>query len=168
MECQQYELNLPYPEVSGGPDPNTVILLQEDYAGIISEMTATNQYMYQYLLLVENNYSFAQALRCIAINEAQHRELLGRAIVRLGGTPVYAATNSYWCANFVSYDQDPQRMLLANINVEYAAIYNYRWHIELTTNDSVKRLLERIILDEELHIRMFSEMQNTLQQERRQ
>ena len=56
-------------------------------------------------------------------------------------------------------------MILANINVEYAAIYNYRWHIQMTSNDSVKRLLERIILDEELHIRLFSEMQSALQQE---
>ncbi len=163
--CRQYDLNLPYPEVSGGPDPNTVVLLQEDYAGIISEMSAVNQYMFQYLLLSENNYSFAEALKCIADNEAWHKQLLGRAIVRLGGTPILAATNTYWCANYISYDQDPRRMILANINVEYAAIYNYRWHIQMTSNDSVKRLLERIILDEELHIRLFSEMQSALQQE---
>ncbi|HWR23985.1 MAG TPA: hypothetical protein VN366_10985 [Feifaniaceae bacterium] len=163
MECQPYNLNLPYPEVSGEADPDAVALLLEDYAGIISEMTASNQYMYQYFLLVENNYSFAEAIKCIAATETWHRELLGRAIVRLGGTPIFAATNTYWCSNYVSYDQDPQRMLLANINIEFATIYNYRWHIQLIPNESVKQLLERIILDEELHIRLFSEMQSALQ-----
>ena len=162
MECQQYNLNLPYPEVSGEPDPETVVLLQEDYAGIISEMSAVNQYMFQYLLLSENSYPFSEALKCIADNEAWHKELLGRAIVRLGGTPILAATNTYWCANFISYDQDPRRMILVNINIEFAAIYNYRWHIQLTSNDSVKQLLERIILDEELHIRLFTQMQTAL------
>ena len=162
-ECQQYEIKLPYPEVTGGNDPFTVELLKEDYAGIVSEMTALCQYMFQHLLLTENGYSFARELECIAITEMRHKDLLGTAIVRLGGTPIFATTNTFWCANYVDYVEDPKRMILSDIKGEYAAIYNYRCHIQLTPNASVKRLLERIILDEEMHIRLFNEMLSALQ-----
>lgn len=161
-ECQKYKLDLPYPKVSGGPEPQTVQLLQEDYAGVTSEMTASSQYMYQHFLLNEQNQKLSEALECIAITEMRHKEMLGRTIARLGGIPAFAAANGYWCANFVNYEQDPLRMILANIQSEYAAIYNYRWHIQLISNDSVKQLLERIILDEELHIRIFNELLSSL------
>lgn len=161
-ECRQYELDLPYPEVSGGPEPCAVALLHEDYAGIVSEMTALSQYIYQYLLLTEAGYPFASTLECIAITEMRHKELLGRAILRLGGNPIFATEHAWWCANFVNYVQDPRRMILVNIQGEYAAIYNYRCHIEMIPNASVQQLLERIILDEELHIRLFNEMLHAL------
>jgi len=140
--CRQYELKLPYPDVSGEPEPRTVALLHEDYAGIVSEMTALNQYMYQYLLLTEAGYSFAQTLECIAITEMRHKELLGRAIIRLGGNPTFGTTDAYWCANLVNYVQDPRRMILVNIQGEYAAIYNYRCHIEMIPNTSVQQALK--------------------------
>lgn len=161
LSCSQYQLNLPYPEITGGPEPETVTLLHEDYAGMVSEFTALNQYMYQYILLTEKDRSFAHELECIAITEMRHKEMLGKAIVRLGGTPIFATCNSYWCANFVNYVEDPQRMLVSNIGIENAAIANYRFHIQMISNASVRQLLERIILDEELHIRLFNEMMNT-------
>lgn len=162
-KCQQYELNLPYPEVTGGNEPRAVELLKEDYAGIVSEMTALCQYMFQHLLLTENGSPFAKEMECIAITEMRHKEMLGKAILRLGGTPIYATTTTYWCANYVDYVEDPKRMILSDIKSEYAAIYNYRCHIQMIPNTSVKQLLERIILDEEMHIRLFNEMLRALQ-----
>lgn len=162
IDCEQYKLNLPYPEVTGGPEPYTVTLLHEDYAGMVGELTALNQYMYQSILTSGKDRSFAQAMECIAIAEMRHKELLGKAIVRLGGTPIFAAYNTYWCANFANYVDDPQKMLVSNIGIENAAISNYRFHIEKISNASVRQLLERIILDEELHIQVFNQMLSAL------
>ena len=162
IDCEQYKLNLPYPEVTDEPDPYAVALLHEDYAGMIGEMTAANQYMYQSLLMNEKDRSFAHALECIAITEMRHKKLLGKAIVRLGGTPRFANYNTFWSASFVNYAEDRQMMLISNISLEDAAICNYRFHIEMISNASVQQLLERIILDEELHIRLFNEMLNAL------
>jgi bacterioferritin len=137
-------------------------LLHEDYAGMMGEMTAANQYLYQYFLLCEKHFAFAHAVECIALTERLHIELLGKAIVRLGGTPRFSTYNTYWSANFVNYIDDRQRMLDCNLSLEDAAICNYRFHIEMISNSSVKRLLERIVLDEELHIKLFSEMLNDI------
>lgn len=157
-ECKKYELDLPYPEVTGRPDPRAVALLLQDYAGAVSEMTALNQYMYQYMLLSEKGNKFAEILECIAVTEMHHKEMLGKAIVRLGGNPIYAANRTYWASNCVNYVQQPQSMILANIKSEYEAIFNYRRHIQMISNTSVQRLLERIILDEELHVKIFQDM----------
>ncbi len=160
IDNEKYILNLPYPEIDAGPDPYAVALLHEDYAGMMGEMTAANQYLYQYLLLRENDSAFAHAMECIARTERLHMELLGKAIVRLGGAPRFSTYNTYWSANFINFIDDRQRMLDCNLSLEDAAICNYRFHIEMIPNSSVQRLLERIVLDEELHIRLFGEMLN--------
>ena len=45
-EQARYNLNLPYPPVQPGRDPQTASLLLEDYSGAASELTAVTQYFY--------------------------------------------------------------------------------------------------------------------------
>lgn len=155
----EYRVNLPYPEVESGPDnKRTVLLLMEDYAGMISELSATCQYVYQHIVLEESAREVAEALKHISIAEMKHLELLGEAILALGGNPLYASRGRFWNARNVSYVTRVRDVLTENISGEKSAIRQYRRHIEQTGNQSVRRLLERIILDEELHIRIFNEL----------
>jgi len=147
----------PYPEVKGPHDPATVALLKDDYAGANGELTGILQYIFQQGR-VEDNEAFSNALLQIAIVEMMHLDMLGDAIVALGGNPSFDDGKFYWDASKVNYATGLKDMLAANIASEETAIASYERHAALTKNESVKALLERIVKDEQLHLRFFSEM----------
>ncbi|MFZ5643714.1 MAG: ferritin-like domain-containing protein [Bacillota bacterium] len=155
---------LPYPY----PEPRVVrqnryyaMLLLEDYAGTVSEMTAINQYFYHYLTFEEKYYDIAELEECVSIIEMYHLELLGETIRLLGVPPEYRTlTNNrviFWDASYVYYGSDVCDRLAADIAAEKAAIQNYRLHQHLIDDPYIKELLGRIIQDEEHHLRLFSD-----------
>lgn len=154
---------LPYPY----PEPRVVrqnqyyaTLLLEDYVGTVSEMTAINQYFYHYLTF-ENYNDLAELEECISIIEMHHLELLGETIQLLGVPPEYRTlTNNrptYWNASYVYYGTNICDRLASDIAAEKAAIQQYRYHQYLIDDPYIKELLERIIRDEEHHLKLFSE-----------
>ena len=146
----------PYPTVGKGSDPNTVRMLKEDYAGAVSEMTAVSQYVYQNILSTDNE-SFANAILQIGIVEMSHLDMLGDAILALGGNPTFGNGSIFWQGKLVNYARTLPEMLRADIEAETQAIANYTRHAANTTNASVRALLLRIIKDEQLHLRFFRE-----------
>ncbi|MCL2670908.1 MAG: manganese catalase family protein [Clostridiales bacterium] len=145
----------PYPEVTGKPDSETVAMLKEDYAGAGSELTAVTQYVFQTSRCEDEAY--ANAILQIAIVEMLHLDMLGDAIVTLGGNPSFDDGHYYWSAHNVNYAVNQADMLRANIEAEKGAIAAYERHAAATTNETVKALLHRIITDELLHLRFFEE-----------
>lgn len=146
----------PYPEVEGAPNPATVALLKEDYAGVHGELTAITQYVFQNGRSTKNE-TFANSILQIAIIEMIHLDMLGDAIATLGGNPSFDNGQYYWNASNINYAADFREMLKADIAAERTAIANYTKHIALTNNPSVKALLMRIIKDEQLHLQFFTE-----------
>jgi len=149
----------PYPEVVPGPDDaRTAMLLAEDYAGMVSEMSAITQYVYADITISPRDEKVAKAFEQVSLAEMRHLELIGDAILTLGGDPRYASQGRYWSARYVDYASRPREALRRAIRAENEAIAQYRRHIALTRNNSVKRLLERIIMDEESHIALFTKL----------
>ena len=146
----------PYPTIDKGSDPITVRMLKEDYAGAVSEMTAVSQYIYQNILSTGNE-SFASAILQIGIVEMSHLDMLGDAIMALGGNPSLGNGSIFWNGKLVNYARTLPEMLRANIEAETQAIASYERHAANTTNTSVRALLKRIIKDEQLHLRFFRE-----------
>jgi bacterioferritin len=99
----------PYPEVRvAGPNPKYAQLLLEDYAGMVSEMTAVTQYSYHHFVLEDENREAADLLSCIALVEMHHLEILAETILLLGVDPRYRTiernnAERYWDATFVFY-----------------------------------------------------------------
>jgi bacterioferritin len=131
-------------------------MLKEDYAGAVSEMTAVSQYVYQNILSTDNE-SFANAILQIGIVEMSHLDMLGDAILALGGNPTFGNGSIFWQGKLVNYARTLPVMLRADIEAETQAIANYTRHSAKTTNASVRALLLRIIKDEQLHLRFFRE-----------
>lgn len=146
----------PYPEVTGEPDPETVALLKEDYAGAGGELTAIAQYVFQTGRCTQDDH-FANSILQIAMVEMIHLDMLGDVIVTLGGNPSFDDGKYYWSAHNVNYAADLAGMLRANIKAEQGAIAAYEKHAAETKNASVKALLQRFIVDEKLHLRFFEE-----------
>ena len=157
-----YSVNLPYPEIKvENKNPAYAQILQDDYAGTVSELTAITQYVYHNLVTGETRKEIADALLGIAIVEMNHLHLLGEAIIKLGGNPVYKAsknnTGEFWNGTYVQYSTNIKNLLIDDINSEKAAISNYRKHIELIKDKNIQKLLKRIIADEELHVIIFTQ-----------
>lgn len=149
------------------PEPRVVrqnhyyaMLLLEDYAGTVSEMTAINQYFYHHLTF-ENYPDLENLEECISIIEMHHLDLLGETILLLGVDPEYRTlTNNranYWSASYVYYGSNICDRLASDIAAEKSAIQQYRYHQYLIDDPNIKELLERIIKDEEYHLKLFGD-----------
>ena len=156
MEITRYSCELPYPEVEPIENLADSKLLMPNYGGPAGELTAVTTYCFQNYI-TQKNKELADVLIGIAKSEMHHHELLGETIYKLGGYPVMGG-RTYWNGSFVNYTLDPKKFLQQNIMGEETAILNYERTVLNLKTESVKLLLERIILDEELHIKIFKEL----------
>lgn len=138
--------------------------LMEDYGGAESELTAILTYIYQAYTIseMEEYKELYETLKGIAITEMHHHELLGETIAKLGGTPVMGGTHKFWNGSMVNYCKDIINMINIDIKAENIAIENYKKTMRCVQNYAVRELIERIIMDEELHILALEEQKHKI------
>jgi bacterioferritin len=156
MDLTRCASDLPYPEIEVQENIADSKLLMPSYGGAASEMTAILTYSFQSYISLKTP-ELKQTLEGVALNEMHHHKMLGTAIYKLGGYPVMGG-RTYWNGSFVNYTLDPKKFLQQNIMAEETSILNYERTILNLKTESVKLLLERIILDEEQHIKIFKEL----------
>jgi len=88
-------------------------------------------------------------IEAIAREEMRHLDWLAEAITDLGGEPSFKRGMMDMTGQTVS------EWMQANIGLENGAIAQYREHIRLIDDPKIKRLLMRILSDEESHQRDF-------------
>ena len=153
----------PYPEVKVlSPNLNYAEILMDDYAGVVSEFTAISQYLYHHFLFKQIDKELGELLENVAITEMLHMEILADTIKKLGGNPVIRGSNStlhgnFWSGKYIYYGTNICKQLKADIVAEYKAIAEYQKHIYYIGDFHVQAILQRIILDEKVHIRLFSQ-----------
>ncbi len=157
----QVKVDIPYPEIK--VKEKNIKLAKEilsSYAGSVSEDTAVHNYIFQYLIL--ENDEIKNILKEIAIVEMHHLEILGELVKKLGLTPLYLSVsndNTKWFSGeYVTYEKELKNILLDNIRNEELAIKNYEKIIIGTDDEYVKYILKRIILDEKMHIQVFMKL----------
>jgi bacterioferritin len=163
----KYKVDLPYPEVKvEKPNIEYAKILSNDYAGKVSEETAINLYSFQHFALDDEYYT--KILKNISIVEMKHLELLGETIKLLGLEPVFMSYNKEknglvpWKSSYIDYKTNLEDVLKIDIEAEEKAIENYRKSISLINDKYIKKLLERIIMDEELHLNIFKDLLNNI------
>ncbi len=153
-----YQAPYPEPKVEK-PNLYYARLLMDDMAGTVSELTASAQYLYHHQVLYDSYPDVAELLECISIVEMTHMELLGETIIQLGGQPKLGVKTNrgmeWWRGDLVYYGYDICDMLSADIEAEMQAIINYNRHIEMIDDEYVKKLLNRIVMDEQHHLEAF-------------
>ncbi len=152
-------LCLPYPPAeTQGKNLYYAALLSNDYAGIVSEVSAVASYVFQQL--VTQNKKIGDVLARIVDVEMRHLRLIGGLIEAFGGKARFAVHAGgrciYWNAQSISYETNPVNYLKGNIANEQTTITNYRARISQITDSKAQALLSRIILDEEQHIGLFT------------
>lgn len=153
IEDLPYSVQIEFPEVVvDQPNMYYAALLQNLYASCNSETSAILQYIYQSYLTAQKEPQISKLLEHIAITEMHHHEKLADAIVKLGGVPYY---NNSQGVNFnvrCVYDStNLKQMLLRDIEDEEKAILEYNYAKSKIDNQSIQSLIERIVLDEQLH-----------------
>lgn len=159
----------PYPIVPPQPpNPDAARMLLGAYAAPGSETTCILQYVYnsQIAPLAEKQ-AIADLFSCVSIVEMHHMNLVADLIINYGGDPgfLYYPTpdrTEWWTGANVIYEKDPEAMLRNGILGEEAAIESYRRIAMSLSDPSARALLQRISADEERHIALFTEAQNTL------
>lgn len=158
----KFQADLPYPKVViTEKNRNEVKLLMPVYSGRESEATAIFSYIYGHYVTGDVSGDLSDCLKGIAIAEMRHHALLGETIFYLGGTPYIGGNYNYWQGSYVNYEKDPVRIIKNALSAEKQAIRDYKIVVSRTSVADIKLLIERIILDEEVHIGILTELLET-------
>lgn len=164
MNINPIRVELPYPSLDEiKPDLEAARIIAPAYASLYtSETTASFQYMYHYFYFDEYKMEkFAYTLENIAIAEMIHIEILAKMLLKLGVDPVYTVNppmRPYYNTSMVSYSKHPQKMLIDDIDAELRAISDYQSMVKRLRNEQVSAVIQRIILDEMLHLEEFKSL----------
>lgn len=162
-----YKSNKPYPVIKvEKKNPAYVSILLNDYAGLLSEETAIHLYLYQSFMIEEELTEYKEMMRHIAEVEMIHLRLLGEIIEKLGGDPVYGVIGDdkmlrFWNSGNVEYCKDLKSMLEINIQSEQEAIKQYQNDLTIIEDIYIKEIIERILLDEYIHLSNFEKLYQT-------
>lgn len=175
LPCQS---KLPYPE--GKVEEKNIeyaTMILDAYASAAdSEIQAITQYFYHHSTIA--NEIIANALLCISLIEMKHLDVLGGLIRDLGGKPVFFNSNiAYWGTQNIAYgdknmlcvkldENDPKdreimkEKLMLDIKGEINAINGYKFLKNNINDKFIKKTIDKIISDEEFHIKVFEELIN--------
>ncbi len=157
------KLNKPYPPIKVEKENlEYAEILMKDYAGSGGEDTAIHEYLFQSFVKKE----VADTLRGIAEVEMHHLFILGELITLLGGKPFFCETVKNdtcvkpWTSEYVNYTMTLKDMIIVDIKREQETIKRYQKNIEVIHDIYIKKLLQRIIEDEQLHIDCLTRIYN--------
>ena len=148
---------IPYPKIPKlYPNSRYAKMLQNDFAGENGELSAITQYIYEHINLKENK-ELSLLLRRIAIEEMRHLDIVGEIIRNLGEKPYYIdSKDEVWSAKNINYNVKCLKDIMRfNILSEEKAITGYRKALKYTNNIQLRRVFERIIIDENMHREIF-------------
>lgn len=157
-------VELPYPKMEKQEeDKKTALILSKAYSGLHSELSAILQYVYHHYYLEQmGEEKIAKTLIEISLAEMMHLSMLGETLLKLGLDPKYINYTPFFSEHYstknLSYSNQKDKMLLDNLSGELVAIEQYKDIINNITNQKVQALLSRIILDEELHVKVLKEV----------
>ena len=117
-----------------------------------------HQYFYETIVLGESE--IRSILKDLLLTEMNHFEILGKLIIELGSTPIFATqefgSEVYWNSDFIYYDQDVETILEINLEWTKVMIYNLQMSLTAIEDIYIKEMLKRFLEDEYLHLEIFT------------
>lgn len=151
---------LPYPPVCAEqPNPFYARAMLDNIGGSNSEISAVSLYFYNNLITKDTD-NLAHIFHKVSIVEMHHLEIFGELAMQLGANPRLWTHKGrqmrYWTPGYNKYPMKLPELLINSINSEKAAIQKYQSQLKQITDKAIVENLERIILDEQLHVEIFS------------
>lgn len=159
-----YRKRLFYPIHVERPDPIFAKGLLEHYAGKESELSSALQYLNDRSNM--SNRHVQELLGLIAAEELGHMEMLAVAIGKLGGPPLTLVNSQgkAWKADSIEQKFDPITILQVDIQAETRAHQLYSRRLETTSDPGMKRMIQFLMIREEVHKRLFQKAQTLMRQ----
>ena len=160
-----------YPEINKdiSVEKNVIPMIIDAYSGNRGELTATCQYSYQSFLLKPTKELYHKAIEEVSVNEMRHLEILSQILLYSNIDPKfcrYIDNNANlpvcWSGSNLNYEKDIKSFLQNNIRAEERAIEHYKMIIAKTSSENLKNIIERIIKDEQSHIKIFKTLIDNL------
>lgn len=127
-----------------------------------SEMSAVSLYIYNSTILKQNNPDFSQIFHKIAIVEMHHLDIFSQLAYMLGADPrLWTCDTSrpcYWSPACNHYPTNPELLLQNALRGEQDTILKYREQTNRICDAFIADLLNRIILDEQIHVEIYRKM----------
>lgn len=99
-----------------------------------------------------------------ALAEMKHLDILGEAMLKLGVNPRYVQvprSNLYFDTSAVSQSTTPQKMIMDDIQ-ETGCNSRVQKMLYVLKNEDVSAIIQRIVLDEQLHLEVLKQMLDRL------
>ncbi len=164
MNLSDFSAKAPYPSLEGiQPSPHDLNIVGNSYAGRISEFSAIAQYVYHQLEAKgDGRVPIGQTLLSIAQVEMRHLNILGTVVGRLGGTPSFYYREEGrlvpWQGGLVDGCRQVVEMLQSDLRLERQTIACYHWQGAQVSQPQITAVLNRIILDEEIHVQVLERL----------
>lgn len=157
-----YQAELPYPPVQAeGPQRRYAAAMLDNQSGINSEISAVTLYFYDHLMTFRVP-EIADTFHHISIVEMHHLEIFGTLALQLGENPRLwthrGRRMAYWSSGFNRYSVALNEILRNAIASEEAAVRKYRQQTTWIQDCCILENLNRIILDEQLHIKILQSL----------
>ena len=161
-------LTEPYPPAKANAENERYArIIRNSFAGCESALTAMMTYLYQSIRFGDCADDLREMLAAIALCKMYHLRLLGELLVSLGSDPKYfycmppnANSGTWWTAQptMVTYSKILGDALKADIEAEKASIEEHKNAINYVDDEGIRALLMRIVMDEEYHLKIFTEL----------
>ncbi|MDL2233130.1 manganese catalase family protein [Ruminococcaceae bacterium OttesenSCG-928-L11] len=126
-----------------------------------SEMSAVSLYFYN-SLITRDYPDISQAFHRIGMAEMRHLQLFGELALLLGEDPRLWESRGrrhvYWTPRYIRYPDKLKKILSSSLYSEYMAAEKYSKQAARIKDPGIVAVLNRIILDEKEHIRLFKEL----------
>ena len=161
-----FSSDMPYPPVKAEEkNPAYARVILDNVGGANSEMSAISLYVYNNLM-TESNKEIADVFRRISIVEMRHLDIFGELALKLGTDPRLWSYNKgrmyYWCPGCNQYPTQIHALLTNALEGEIQAIRKYHAQSEWIEDGHIRSILNRIIADEELHVKIFRSLLSEL------
>lgn len=168
-----YCVNKPYPSVEQ-LDMNVAYgqMMLSNLGGLHSEMNAVSLYFYNHVITKQSWSKLAKVMQEISFVEMHHLEIFADMCTHLGVDPrLWDCQNDfleYWSPGYNVYPRQMNIMLENAIKEEENTIRIYQSQIACIDEPIIQDVLNRIILDEQLHIHIFQELLDEHNQNRQE
>ena len=163
----KYKADEVYPPVGVcGRNERYAIAMVGNIGACNSEMSAISMYLYDSIISREINSNLSECFRKISIVEMHHLDIFGQLAMMLGADPrLWSYTGRgpvYWSPSCISYSRELGKVLKIAIKGEQEAISTYREQCGWIKDCKVTANIERILMDEEIHLRILEQLYSEL------
>ncbi|BFK21745.1 ferritin family protein [Massilimicrobiota timonensis] len=160
-----YLINKPYPKIQNiQPNPQYASMMLSNLGGLHSEMNAVSLYFYNHIILMDTWPELSEAMEKISIVEMHHLDIFAQLAYQLGTDPrlwdCQQGYLEYWSPSYNVYPCHLQSLLENAMIQEQQTIDIYQKQINCIYNQTIQKILYRIIEDEQLHLQIFESFLN--------